>query len=476
MKHIVVGDDTAVDLRAYHVVADVGVDEVGKVDGRRPGGEVDNVAPGGEDEDLVGEHVHLEIVEKVGGIGFLLALQKPSDPGEGVLVARAQGGVGARTHLVFPVGRDAVLGGVVHLPGADLYLEGDALGADDGGMHTLVHVGLWCGDIILEAAGHGFEHVVDDAQHIIAVGDGVDDDTEGAEIVNAVHVEFLRVHLAVDGVDVLDAAVDGGLYALGLEARLDSRLHAVHEAFELGHALGQILGDLPVALGVEVLQRQVLQLPLGPLHAEAVGDGGIDLHCLEGLGFLLLRALPGHGAHVVQAVGDLDEDDADVLGHGQKHLAQVLRLLVLFAGVLHARQLRDALHDVRHDRTELASDILVGEGGVLDHVMQQRRDDGILIQADIHADVGGGDAVCHIGRAVPALLPGMGHARHVISCADAAQIHVVGILFDFFDKRLKLYVRVLYNDFLFLGVHCVLLTDNCEDCGSDVWPPDPPCR
>ena len=275
---------------------------------------------------------------------------------------------------------------------------------------------------------------------------------------------------------MLDAAVDGGLYALGLEARLDARLHAVHEALEFGHTLGQILGDLSVAFGVEVLQRQVFQLPLGPLHAEAVGDGGIDLHCLEGLGFLLLRALPGHGAHVVQAVGDLDEDDADVLCHCQEHLAQILRLLILFACILHARKLRDALHDIRHDRTELTGDILMGEGGVFDHVMQQRRDDGILIQTDVHADVGGGDAVRHIGRAVPPLLPGVGHARHVIGGADAAEVHIVGILFDFFDKCLKQYVGVLYVVFVFLGIHGVLLIDNCEDCGSAVWPPDPPCR
>ena len=44
LEHIVIGDDAAVDLRADHVVADVRVDAVGKVDRRRPGGEVYNVA------------------------------------------------------------------------------------------------------------------------------------------------------------------------------------------------------------------------------------------------------------------------------------------------------------------------------------------------------------------------------------------------------------------------------------------------
>ena len=44
--------------------------------------------------------------------------------------------------FVLPVGRDAVLGGVVHLPGTDLDLKGDALPADDRGVEALVAVGL----------------------------------------------------------------------------------------------------------------------------------------------------------------------------------------------------------------------------------------------------------------------------------------------------------------------------------------------
>ena len=36
-----------------------------------------------------------------------------------------------------------------------------------------------------------------------------------------------------------------------------------------------------------------------------------------------------HGAHIVQPVTDLDEDDPDVLGHGQQHFAQILHLLLL---------------------------------------------------------------------------------------------------------------------------------------------------
>ena len=117
-------------------------------------------------------------------VHVLLALQQLAHPLEGLL--GAQLGVG-HALLVLPVGGDAVLGGVVHLPGADLHLEGDALPADDGGVEGLVAVGLGGGDIVLEPAQHGVEQVVDDAQDIVALGHVVDDDPEGIEVEDLVH-------------------------------------------------------------------------------------------------------------------------------------------------------------------------------------------------------------------------------------------------------------------------------------------------
>ena len=53
-------------------------------------------------------------------------------------------------------------------------------------------------------------------------------------------------------------------------------------------------------------------------------------------------------AHVVQAVGQLDEDHAHVRHHGQQHLADVLGLAVFAVGELDLVDLGDAFDDVRH--------------------------------------------------------------------------------------------------------------------------------
>src|SRR3546814_9915279 len=56
-------------------------------------------------------------------------------------------------------------------------------------------------------------------------------------------------------------------------------------------------------------------------------------------------------AHVVQAVGQLDQQHADVVRHREQELAEILRLPHFFRGELDARQLGHAF-DQLGDRSE----------------------------------------------------------------------------------------------------------------------------
>ena len=342
MQLAIDGHDAAVDLCAGHPVAHGGMDGIGKIDGRRPLGQVNDVAPGGEHIDLVSKQVGLDIFDEIGGVGVLLALYKLADPGKGLLLLGAPQAV-----FVFPVGGDAVFRLAVHLLGADLHLKGDALGADDHRVQRLVAVGLGGADIVLEAAGHRLVQVVDHAQHVVTVGQLLDDDPGGADVIQLGKAEVLSVQLPVDAVDALEPglylALDAGLLQLFGDAGL-GQVQKVREAVVL---LLQIVRNLLVAHRVQDLQRPVLQLPLDPLHTQPVGQGGVDLHGLHGDVPLLLLPLELDGAHIVQAVGQLDHDDPDVLRHGDEHLAQVLHLLLFLGGitgVLHLSQLGDAVH------------------------------------------------------------------------------------------------------------------------------------
>ena len=61
----------------------------------------------------------------------------------------------------------------------------------------------------------------------------------------------------------------------------------------------------------------VLELLAQPLHAHAAGQRRIDLHGLLGDDLALGRLHMLERAHVVQAVGELDEEDADVARDGE---------------------------------------------------------------------------------------------------------------------------------------------------------------
>ena len=63
-------------------------------------------------------------------------------------------------------------------------------------------------------------------------------------------------------------------------------------------------------------------------------------------------------SHVVQPVGQLDEDHADVVHHGQHHLANALRLGFFARGKFDLADLGDALDDVRYLLAELLLECL----------------------------------------------------------------------------------------------------------------------
>ena len=70
----------------------------------------------------------------------------------------------------------------------------------------LVSIGLRRGNIVFKPVGDRAEHVVNHAQHIIAIVDGIDDDAHRIDVIDFIHTFPLDEHLPVDAVDALDTA------------------------------------------------------------------------------------------------------------------------------------------------------------------------------------------------------------------------------------------------------------------------------
>ena len=150
--------------------------------------------------------------------------------------------------------------------------------------------------------------------------------------------------------------------------------------------LGHEALDLLVLAGVQRREREVLELPLDRVDPQAVRDRRVDLQRLPRLVDLLLLGHRLDRAHVVQPVGELDQDDPHVGGHRDHHLAVVLRLRLVARVEGDARQLRDAVHHVGDLLAEALAHLLDRGRGVLHRVVQQRRAQRLGVEAHPRAD------------------------------------------------------------------------------------------
>jgi len=86
--------------------------------------------------------------------------------------------------------------------------------------------------------------------------------------------------------------------------------------------------------------------------------------------------------HIVQAIGELDQENTDVLGDREQQLAQILGLLGLARNQFQPLQLGEAL-DQRADLVaEDGVDLGARRLGVFDGVVQQRRHDGGIVELE----------------------------------------------------------------------------------------------
>jgi len=156
---------------------------------------------------------------------------------------------------------------------------------------------------------------------------------------------------------------------------------------------------------LDVLEREVLELPPHLRHAEAVREGGVEVHRLLRDAPALLLGEIVERAHVVEAVRELDQDDADILRDREQELPVVLDLALLARLEGDVSDLRDAVHDRGDLLPELGRHIGDGDGCVLDHIVNEPAGDGARVEMQLGQDLGDFDAVMEIRRARGPLLP-----------------------------------------------------------------------
>ena len=90
----------------------------------------------------------------------------------------------------------------------------------------------------------------------------------------------------------------------------------------------------------------------------------------------------------MEAIGELHQDDPDVVDHRQQHLAEVLGLPLLAGRKGDGADLGDPLDDVRHFGAEMLLNLLDAGESVFNDVMEQAGGDGHRVEAHLREHAG----------------------------------------------------------------------------------------
>ena len=207
--------------------------------------------------------------------------------------------------------------------------------------------------------------------HLVLQILGAEDDAHGQYVIDILERYMLGLHLLPDAVGALDAGLDGVLDAVTVQFGLHGGDEVAVDGFQVVVDFRQTLADEFALLGVLVAEAEVFQLFLNLIQSQAIGQRGVDVQRFAGYLVLFVGWLAAQRAHVVQAVGNLDEDDADVVAHGQEQFLQVLDLGRRFVAKDAARDFRQSIDNLCYLGTEDVLDVGNGVVGVLDNVVQQ---------------------------------------------------------------------------------------------------------
>ena len=140
----------------------------------------------------------------------------------------------------------------------------------------------------------------------------------------------------------------------------------------------------------------------------------------------------------MQAVCQLDDDDADIFGHREEHFAEILKLLVLLVLVVELGELRHAIDQEGDFFAKEHFEIFQRIAGILDDIMQERCHDAFLIHFQLRKNVGHRDGMDDVWLA---RLPGLSRMRFFCQ--------LVGF-FDEVERFLIMHVRFQLVEELFM--------------------------
>ena len=190
-----------------------------------------------------------------------------------------------------------------------------------------------------------------------------------------------------------------------------------------------------MGVGLELAEGKLLELVHEAVHADALGQRRINVHGFARDAAAFVLGLDEvQRPHVVEAVGELDQQHADVVRHGEQELAEVLGLALAVGLRLDLRQFGDAIDKPGDIGAEQRVDLLVSGDGVLDGIVENRRGDGLVVELQFGEDAGDFDRVTEIRVTTGAQLAAVRLDREYIGAVEQILVRIGIIGFDALDE------------------------------------------
>ena len=173
---------------------------------------------------------------------------------------------------------------------------------------------------------------------------------------------------------------------------------------------------------MQVLEAQILEFVIHRVEAQTIGDRRIDFQRFTRHAFLLGLRNGVERAHVVQAIGELDEDHAYIAGHREQHFAEVFGLRLFECRELQLIEFGNTVDELGDGLAVFFGDIGFGRGCVFDHIVQEGGDQRLRVEMPFRQNGRDRERVRHVGLAGIARLALVRNARHRVRRHDIVDV------------------------------------------------------
>ena len=192
------------------------------------------------------------------------------------------------------------------------------------------------------------------------------------------------------------------------------------------------LFELSVALGIDIFEGEVGHFDAEQAHIEPVSERCENFERFFGDFALLVRRKSGEGAEIMEAIGELDDKDTDVIAKSNHQPEEViLGLWEISVNVTHAvasgGEFRNSINEKRDRFAEFLLNVGKSEVGVLNGVVKDAGNNGILVHPPLLEDFLDGERMNNIRFASLAKLTLVGFLRHGDGAFDTFGILVLGL-------------------------------------------------